>query len=76
MDDSVVPEGYTMTFKQALSIVSEGTLIKLLVPDSLMGTTELTRNLRQAMAELRVCALNPSHFEQFLTIRVIDRRDI
>ncbi|KAF5311992.1 hypothetical protein D9619_003403 [Psilocybe cf. subviscida] len=53
LHDDLTPEGYTMTFKQALSIVSEGTIIKLIVPDMLMGTTALTRKLRQAMTELR-----------------------
>lgn len=43
-----------MTFKEALNIVSEGTLIKLLVPDMLMGVSELTRKLRVAMGELKV----------------------
>ena len=49
-----VPPGFTMNFKDALRVVSEGVLIKLLVPKRAVGLTERFREVDRAFTELEV----------------------
>lgn len=53
-EDTVVPPGYTMSFKEALHIVSQGTIVKAVVPNWAMGLTERFRRVRAAFKELDV----------------------
>jgi hypothetical protein len=54
-EDVVVPEGYTMSFKDALHTVALDTFVKAIVPEPLLGITKKTRNCRDAFTDLRVC---------------------
>ncbi|KAK1230974.1 hypothetical protein PQX77_005906, partial [Marasmius sp. AFHP31] len=51
-DDAVLPSGHKLTFKEALSTVSEDIFIKLLCPDALLGATERLRRVKSAFEEL------------------------
>ncbi|EIM88971.1 cytochrome P450 [Stereum hirsutum FP-91666 SS1] len=51
-DDTVVPPGYTMSFKEALHVVSTGTIVKAIVPNWAMGLTKHFRHVRDAFKEL------------------------
>ncbi|KAJ6462196.1 cytochrome P450 [Mycena sanguinolenta] len=51
-EDTVIPPGYTMSFKDALHTVSTGTITKLLVPTWAMGLTKHLRHVRAAFNEL------------------------
>lgn len=53
-DDTVVPPGYTMSFKEALHTVSTDTIFKLIVPNWATGLTKRTRHVRDAFKELDV----------------------
>lgn len=53
-EDVVVPEGYTMPFKDALHVVANDTFVKVLVPNFLLGLTKRTRLCRDAFTDLRV----------------------
>lgn len=49
-----VPPGFTMNFKDALRIVSEGVIIKLAVPKRALGLTRRFREVDCAFKELQV----------------------
>ncbi|KAF8142663.1 cytochrome P450 [Mycena galopus ATCC 62051] len=51
-EDTVVPPGYTMSFKDALHTVSTETITKLIVPTWAMGLTKHLRHVRAAFNEL------------------------
>ncbi|KAJ7807793.1 cytochrome P450 [Mycena leptocephala] len=51
-EDTVVPPGYTMSFKDALHTVSTGTITKFIVPTWAMGLTKHLRHVRVAFNEL------------------------
>ncbi|KAJ6474842.1 cytochrome P450 [Mycena sanguinolenta] len=51
-EDTVVPPGYTMSFKDALHTVSMGTITKLLVPTWAMGLTKHLRHVAAAFSQL------------------------
>ncbi|KAF8967870.1 cytochrome P450 [Flammula alnicola] len=51
-EDVVIPPGHTMTFKDALHVVTTDTFIKLIFPDWAMGLTERLRTTRTAFDEL------------------------
>ena len=53
-EDSIIPSGHQITFKNALHIVSTEVLIKLIVPDIALGLTKKFRDVRLAFNELRV----------------------
>lgn len=53
-EDQSVPAGHTMTFKNALHIVSQNTLLKIAVPEWAMGLTKRTRDINAAFGELEV----------------------
>lgn len=49
-----VPPGFTMNFKDALRIVSEGVIVKLAVPKRALGLTQRFREIDCAFDELEV----------------------
>ncbi|KAL0062629.1 hypothetical protein AAF712_010466 [Marasmius tenuissimus] len=51
-DDTILPSGHKLTFKEALSTVSEDIFIKVLCPDALLGATERLRRVKSAFEEL------------------------
>ncbi|KAF9263883.1 cytochrome P450 [Marasmius fiardii PR-910] len=51
-DDVIIPAGHKLTFKEALSEVSEGVIAKMVLPRWLMGITEKTRKIKLAYEEL------------------------
>jgi hypothetical protein len=53
-DDQAIPVGYRMTFKEALHIVSNDMILRLIVPEWAMGLTERLRNVHVAFEELEV----------------------
>ncbi|KAJ7340865.1 cytochrome P450 [Mycena albidolilacea] len=57
-EDTTVPPGYTMSFKDALHTVSTGTITKLIVPTWAMGLTKHLRHVKAAFNELDVGFLN------------------
>ncbi|PPQ65685.1 hypothetical protein CVT26_000317 [Gymnopilus dilepis] len=52
-EDTKIPPGHSMTFKDALHVVTTDFFIKLIVPPWAMGLTQRTRTCRTAFAELR-----------------------
>jgi len=53
-DDQVIPVGYRMTFKEALHVVSNDMILKLIVPEWAMGFTGRLINVHVAFEELEV----------------------
>ena len=53
-DDQAIPVGYRMTFKEALHVVSNEMILKLIVPEWAMGLTERLRTVHVAFDELEV----------------------
>ncbi|KAG7096557.1 hypothetical protein E1B28_003979 [Marasmius oreades] len=51
-DDLSLPPGHKMSFKEALSEVSEGVFIKLVCPERLVGFWDKTRKVKLAFDEL------------------------
>ncbi|KAK1218093.1 hypothetical protein PQX77_019252 [Marasmius sp. AFHP31] len=51
-DDTILPSGHKLTFKEALSTVSKNVFIKLLCPDALLSATERFRRIKSAFEEL------------------------
>ncbi|VDC05558.1 unnamed protein product [Peniophora sp. CBMAI 1063] len=52
-EELTVPPGFTMTFKDALRVVSEGVLIKLAVPKRALGLTKRFREVDIAFEQLQ-----------------------
>ncbi|KAF9469453.1 cytochrome P450 [Collybia nuda] len=52
-DDTDIPFGHQMTFKDALHNVSADMFLKAFVPDRVLGLTKRTRNIKLAFDELR-----------------------
>ncbi|KAF5321118.1 hypothetical protein D9619_001344 [Psilocybe cf. subviscida] len=73
-EDVVVPEGYTMSFKDALHTVASDTFLKVIVPESLLGITKRTRNCRDAFTELRNYMATMIHERQ--NAEKIERHDL
>lgn len=59
-DDTVVPPGYTMSFKEALHVVSTGTIVKAIVPNWALGLSKHFRHVRDAFTELDVRPASPT----------------
>jgi hypothetical protein len=53
-DDTKIPPGHEMSFKDALHIVSTDMVLPVVVPSWAMGLTERLRKANLAMKELRV----------------------
>ncbi|KAF5322275.1 hypothetical protein D9619_001909 [Psilocybe cf. subviscida] len=73
-EDVVVPEGYTMPFKDALHTVANDTYIKVLIPESLLGVTKRTRTSRDAFADLRNYMASMIHERQ--NSEKVERHDL
>ena len=52
--DTVIPPGYTMTYKDALQVVTHDFVLKLVVPSWAMGLTPRLRKVKRAFEELHV----------------------
>ncbi|KAF8895567.1 cytochrome P450 [Infundibulicybe gibba] len=52
-EDSAIPPGHKLSFKDALHIVSTGVIAKIIVPDWAMGMTSHLREIRLAFSELQ-----------------------
>ncbi|KAF8897050.1 cytochrome P450 [Gymnopilus junonius] len=52
-EDAKVPQGHSMTFKDALHVVTTDFFLKLIVPEWAMGFTQRLRTCRTAFGELR-----------------------
>ncbi|KDR79325.1 hypothetical protein GALMADRAFT_243295 [Galerina marginata CBS 339.88] len=52
-EDSMIPPGHQMTFKDALNVVTTEIVIKVFVPKWAMGLTERFRKVRLAFVELQ-----------------------
>ncbi|KAF5322602.1 hypothetical protein D9619_001346 [Psilocybe cf. subviscida] len=73
-EDLAVPEGYTMSFKDALHTVASETLVKLIVPEPLLGVTKRTRKCRDAFSELRNYMATMIHERQ--NAEKVERHDL
>jgi hypothetical protein len=54
-DNTIVPPGHDMSFKESLNIISSDVVLKLLVPSWAMGLTPRLRRVRAAFDEIEVC---------------------
>ena len=54
--DTVVPPGHQMTFKDALQILSNNIILKIVVPGWAMNLTKQTRKVGLAFTDLKVCS--------------------
>lgn len=52
-DEEKVPPGYTMSFKEALNIVSCNLMLPLVLPNWIMSFTKKLRDIRTATTELK-----------------------
>ncbi|KAH9485050.1 Cytochrome P450 monooxygenase 124 [Psilocybe cubensis] len=52
-EDAVIPPGHSMTFKDALHVVTVEIFLKIILPDWAMGLTKRLRRARLAFEELR-----------------------
>ncbi|KIM40203.1 hypothetical protein M413DRAFT_446366 [Hebeloma cylindrosporum] len=63
-EDSVVPPGHAMTFKDSLHIVTTDFFFKLIFPDKAMGLTKRMQRTRKAFEELRLYMVEMIHERQ------------
>ena len=54
-EDTVVPAGHTMTYKETLHIATNDFFFKLLLPGWALGLTDRLRKVKVGFEELRVC---------------------
>lgn len=53
-DDTIIPSGHQISFKQALYVVSTSFVTKLIVSDWALGLTQRLRDIRLGFDELQV----------------------
>ena len=68
-EDTVVPPGHTMSYKDALHIVSKDFIPKLLFPGWAMGLTPSLRKVKFGFEELRVRPYNLNILPSFFGLR-------
>jgi hypothetical protein len=66
-EDKVIPIGHTMSFKDALHVVSTDVFLKLVFPNWAMGLTPRLRRIRAAFEELEVSPVSEYKYCQILT---------
>ncbi|KAF8161203.1 cytochrome P450 [Crassisporium funariophilum] len=73
-DDTIVPHGHQMTFKDALHVVTSDFFFKLILPGWAMGLTERLRRTTLAFTELRLYMSEMIHDRQ--KTEKMDRHDL
>lgn len=53
-DDTVIPPGHTMTYKDALQVTTNEFILKLVVPSWALGLTPRLRRVKLGFEELHV----------------------
>ena len=54
-DGTIIPSGHTMTYKDALHVVTNDFILKLVVPGWALALTPRLRKVKLAFEELHVC---------------------
>ena len=54
-DGAIIPPGHKMTYKDALHVVTNDILLKLMFPDWVLGLTPRVRKVKLGFEELHVC---------------------
>jgi hypothetical protein len=57
-EDTVIPPGHMMTYKETLNVATKDFFFKILLPGWVLGLTPRLRKVKVGFEELQVCRQN------------------